>query len=224
MTKIIALDLSKRSTGWAVWDSDSADYISKAAALEDEYGAIPGDFYPDPDGEDPWDEIWRLKRRAMPRYGSVELGSEYTNDGQTFVKLHSTLNDIRTTVCRFDALYFEEPINPAQLTGHTNIDTLRVLSGLAAHALSFSYALGIRAQAVNITSWRRFFVGKMPRGTKTKEWKDYAIERCQQYGWKPRTNDEADALGILDYACDLQGITPPWRVDETLRAPLGVRT
>lgn len=183
MTKILSLDLSKRSTGWAIW-------------------------------QEGWD---------MPRYGSVQLGSEYTCDGRTYVKLHQVLSDLRMTVSKFEAIYFEEPINPAQLTGHTNIDTLRVLSGLAAHTLSFSYALSIRAQAVNITSWRRFFVGKMPRGTKTKEWKDYAIERCHQYGWKPRTNDEADALGILDYACDLQGVTPPWRVDETLRAPLGVR-
>lgn len=183
MTKILALDLSKRCSGWAIW-------------------------------QEGWD---------MPRYGSVQLGSEYTCDGRTYVKLHQVLSDLRMTVSKFEAIYFEEPINPAQLTGHTNIDTLRVLSGLAAHTLSFSYALSIRAQAVNITSWRRFFVGKMPRGTKTKEWKDYAIERCQQYGWKPRTNDEGDALGILDYACDLQGVTPPWRVDETLRAPLGVR-
>lgn len=183
MAKIIALDLSKRSTGWAVW-------------------------------QDGWD---------MPRYGSVQLGSEFTGDGQTYVKLHHVLRDLRMTICKFETLYFEEPINPAQLTGHTNIDTLRVLSGLAAHALSYSYAMGVTAQAVNIMAWRKFFVGKMPRGTKSRDLKDYTIERCQQYGWKPRTNDEADALGILDYAIDMQGIRPPWREDETLRAPLGMR-
>lgn len=183
MTAIIALDLSKRSTGWAIW-------------------------------QDGWD---------APRYGSVQLGSEFTTDGQTYVKLHQVLSDLRMAVSKFETLYFEDPINPTALGGHTNIDTLRVLSGLAAHALSYGHAMSIRAQSVNITSWRRFFIGKMPRGTKSKEWKDYADERARQYGWKPRTNDESDALGILDYACELQGVTPPWRADEVLRKPLGVK-
>lgn len=223
MTKIIALDLSKRSTGWAVWDSDWAKYTSKAAALEDEYGAISGDFHPDADGEDPWNEIWRLRRRAMPRYGSLNLGSDSKNEGPTFVNLHIALSDIRRTVCRFETLYFEDPINPTKLRGRTNINTIRVLSGLAAHALSFSSAMEVRVQAINVTSWRKFFIGRMPRGAKTKQLKDYTFERCYQYGWRPRTDDEADALGILDYACDLQGVIPPWRADETLRPALGVR-
>ncbi|MBK6800341.1 MAG: hypothetical protein IPG83_02320 [Novosphingobium sp.] len=182
MTKIIALDLSKRSTGWAIWEAG-----------------------------------W-----ANPRYGSVQLGSEYTTDGGCYVKLHSVLRDLRTTLCRFESIYYEDPINAMALTGHTNADTLRVLSGLAAHACSFGHAMGIRVQAVNITSWRRHFVGKMPRGTKTKDWKDYAGERCRQYGWKPKNSDEADALGILDYAVSLEGKTPPWISNETLRAPLGM--
>jgi hypothetical protein len=58
-----------------------------------------------------------------------------------------------------------------------------VLSGLCAHAESFGYAVGLRSvQAVNVTSWRRHFIGKMPRGTKTKQLKDYVIERCRSYG------------------------------------------
>lgn len=157
---------------------------------------------------------------ASPRYGSVMLGSEYTSPGQTFCRLHQTLSDLRM-VCRFERIFFEEAINPAALSGHTNIDTLRLLSGLAAHVESFAYATGCRVQAVNISTWRRHFVGKMPRGTKSKDWKYYAIERCRHYGWKPQNSDEADALGVLDYACDAVGFVPAWRVDEVLRAPIG---
>lgn len=182
LVTFLALDLSKRSTGWAVW-------------------------------QDGWD---------MPRYGHWQLGSEYTSDGQTFAKLHSNLADLRKLV-RFQFLYFEEPINPQSLSGNTNIDTLRVLAGLAAHAESYAFAAGLRlVKRVNISTWRRHFVGKMPRGTKTKQWKDYAIERCRQYGFTPRRDDEADALGLLDYAIDLHGITPPWRDGEVLRRPLGM--
>lgn len=177
---ILALDLSKRSTGWALWQ--------------------PG-----------WDN---------PRYGHAQLGSEYTSEGKTYCKLHQLLSDLRV-ICPFETIYFEEAINPAALTGHTNIETLRVLSGLCAHAQSFGEAMGCRIiMSVNISSWRKFFVGKMPRGTKSKQWKDYAEERCRHYGWKPRVSDEADALGVLDYACELQGIIPPWRTDEVLRPML----
>lgn len=180
---IIALDLSKRSTGWAIWQ--------------------PG-----------WD---------APRYGAAQLGSEFTSDGQTYVKLHQILSDLRMTICKFDVIYFEEPLNPNVMQGSTNIDTLRVLSGLAAHTMSYGYAMRCRTKPVNIATWRKFFVGKMPRGTKSKDWKDYADERCRQYGWKPTKSDEADALGILDYACELEGIMPPWRENEVLRQPLGAR-
>ncbi len=157
---------------------------------------------------------------ASPRYGSVMLGSEFTSAGQVYGKLHQTLSDLRM-VCRFERIFYEEAINPAALSGHTNIDTLRLLSGLAAHVESFAYATGCRVQAVNITTWRRHFIGKMARGTKSKDLKDYARERCRQYGWKPQTSDEADALGILDYACDAVGMVPAWRDGEVLRQPLG---
>ena len=182
MTSILSLDLSKRSTGWAIWQSG-----------------------------------W-----SAPRFGSVQLGSEYTSDGGCYVKLHHVLRDLRVAVSRFESIYYEEPINAAALTGHTNADTLRVLSGLAAHTCSFGHAMGLRVQAVNIASWRRHFVGKMPLGTKTKDWKAYADERCRQYGWKPQNSDEADALGILDYAVSLEGVRAPWSENETLRAPLEV--
>ena len=177
---ILALDLSKRSTGWAML----------------------------PEGAD------------TPRFGSVTLGSEFTSPGQTYCRLHQMLSDLRA-VCRFTRIYYEEAINPAALSGHTNIDTLRLLSGLCAHVESFGNAMGCRVEAVNVTTWRRHYLGRMPRGSKTKDLKDYAIERARQYGWKPQNSDEADALGILDWACEARGIVPAWRADEVLRQPLG---
>lgn len=179
---IIALDLSKRSTGWAAWQSG-------------------------------WD---------APRHGSVQLGSEYTSDGKTCIKLHQVLSDLRRTICRFDSLYFEKPLTQMQRGGMSNASN-DIQVKLVGHAESFGEAMGLRIiMGIDIASWRKFFVGRMPRGTKSKDWKDYAEERCRQYGWKPRKNDEADALGLLDYACELQGIIPPWRECEVLRAPLGI--
>lgn len=159
---------------------------------------------------------------ASPNLGHWTLGSAFTSNGGTYAKLHERLFELRQ-VMKFEAIYFEEPLRPEQLQGHTNIDTLRVLTGLAAHAESFGHALGCRiVMPVNISSWRRFFIGSMPRGTKTKQWKEYCIERCRQYGWRPQNSDEADAAGLLDYSLSLQGIIPPWRADEVLRPALGM--
>lgn len=183
MMDIIALDLSKRSTGFAVWTGGS----------------------------------------ERPRFGHWQLGSEWTSDGQTYAKLHQNLSDLRM-IARFDALYYEEPLNPAVLQGHTNIDTLRVLTGLAAHAESFGYAVGLRiVKSVNISSWRGSFIGRQKRGTKRQTLKDLTIERCRQLGLNPTTEDAADAIGLLDYAIELNGIVPPWRREEVLRPALGMQ-
>lgn len=178
---IIALDLSKRSTGWAVW----------------------------------------MPEMPKPIYGTWALGSEFTSDGRTYAKLLENLSDQRK-LTRFEAAFYEQPLRAEVLQGFTNIDTLRILSGLAAVTEYFAYGVGLRCcQAVPLGSWRKHFIGKMPRGTKSKEWKDYAKERCAQYGWTVKTDDEADALGLLDYGCEVRGIVPPWRKDEVLRQPLG---
>lgn len=179
----LALDLSKRRTGFAAWQR--------------------GD--------------------ARPVYGHWVLGSEYASQGETFARLHEKMAELRGVV-KFQNIYLEQPIHPASLTGQTNIDTLRVLSGLAAHVHSFAAAVGIRQIVeVNIATWRRHFLGKMPRATKTAQLKRMALERCRQIGFTPRFDDEAEAIGILDFALDFhEHVTPPWRAQEVLRPALGV--
>lgn len=178
---ILALDLSKRSTGWAVW----------------------------PAGSD------------KPRYGHWVLGSEFTSDGRTYCKLHQNLADLHQVV-PFEHIYYEEPLRPEMMQGNTNIVTLRVLTGLAAHACSFAEAYSLRTvKAVNISTWRADFIGRQKRGTKRETLKSLTMERCRQLGFAPRRDDEADALGILDYACTASGVIPPWRANEVLRPPLG---
>lgn len=179
--RVLALDLSKRSAGWAMW-------------------AV---------GEE------------RPASGAWELGSEYTSRPETFVRLHQRMSE-QTAFGLPDAVFYEEPIQAVQLQGHTNIETLKLVAGLAAHAESWAEAMGCRIiRGVNLATWRRHFLGKMPRATKTAELKGYAVERCRQLGFRPRVHDEAEALGILDYACETLSILPPWRANEVLRPPLG---
>lgn len=169
--RVIFLDLSKRSAGFACWG--------------------PGD--------------------ARPVSGAWVLGSEFTSEGLTYCKLHENLSGLHM-LGQIEAIFWEEPLDARTLSGHTNIDSVRVLGGLAAHAASWGEAMGCRIiRSVNMTAWRRHFLGSMPRGTKSVDLKARAVERCRQLGFKPQTHDEAEAIGGLDYACDQLSLTPPWR-------------
>jgi hypothetical protein len=166
---------------------------------------------------------WALWRPGMTRaiVGHWVLGSEIATPGQTFLKLQRCLADLHQ-VEGFERIYLEKPLNPAILSGHTNIDTLRILSGIAAHVHSFACARRLpQPREVDINSWRRDFIGPQKRGTKRATLKSLTMERCRQLGFEPRYDDEADAIGLLDYALELNRIVPPWRAGEVLRPALG---
>lgn len=181
MSTILALDMSKRSTGYATFEVGS----------------------------------------DVAFYGTWKLGSEFTPDGGTYCKLHQEMSDLNS-LGKIEYIFFEDPLNATVLHGQTNIDTLRVLNGLAAHAESWGEAMGCRMiQRVNMTTWRKNFLGTVKRGTKRATLKQLSMERCNQLGWHPKNDDEADALGVLDWACVALKIMPPWRKNEVLRPPLG---
>lgn len=153
--------------------------------------------------------------------GTWELGSEFTSKGQTFAKLHQCMSDLYA-VAPFDRIYYELPLNLGPAAGNTSRDTLDVLIGLAMHAESFAYVKGCFIQGINMSSWRAHFLGRMKRATSSADLKSYAMSRCRQLGFRPTKHDQAEAIGILDYACELNKIMPPWRKDEVLRPVLGL--
>lgn len=178
--RIVGLDLSKTSTGYAMWGPGDPDVIS----------------------------------------GRFVLGSEFTTEGGVFCNLHEKLtwlNDQR----EIDAIFMEDTLNVGSLSGHTNITTLKILSGLNAHAKSWGVDMGCRiVREVHQATWRKEFLGRVPRQTRSATLKDMARQRCHQLGFKPYFDDEAEAIGILTYACLSVQITPFWLKDEVLRAEL----
>jgi hypothetical protein len=74
--------------------------------------------------------------------------------------------------------------------------------------------------AVNVATWRRHFIGPMPRGTKSPDLKAMTMKRARELGFSPVGYDEADAIGILDHQLHLDGITPPWRMANVLQRQL----
>lgn len=178
--RILALDLSKRSTGWA------------CASVDD----------------------------AKPSYGHWVLGSEYTSNGRVFLKLHQNMSELNT-LGRIDAVFYEDAINILPGAQFTNVHAIKLASGLIAHADSWGDAMGCRiVRAVNLATWRRSFFGNIGRKHGRSDLKQYSIDRAKQLGFSTRNDDEADAIGILDYAIESLGHVPVWRANEVLRPPL----
>lgn len=178
--RILALDPSKRATGWACYE--------------------PG-----------WETA---------RFGTWDrLGSEFTSRGDLFYALYKALYDHRLIV-GIDKIFAEEPVNLIPGGVATTAENVWIAVGMAATIELFAASFGVRLQWVHQAKWRRHFLGRMGR-QKSKDLKDYALERARQLGFRPRRHDEADALGVLDYAMDFERLDAPWRTDEVLRQPLG---
>jgi hypothetical protein len=178
--RVLGLDLSKRSCGWAVWG---------------------------PADERAYSGVW-------------ELGSAFTSRGRVYAKLHQQMTDLHRTGA-IDCIFYEEALNPAALHGHTNIDSLRVLNGLVAHAESWGEAMGCRMiHAVHQATWRRFFLGKLPPQMRSADLKEMAMKQARRLGFHPNKHDQAEAIGIMDFGCEQMNLSPPWRQQPGLLSPL----
>jgi hypothetical protein len=164
---------------------------------------------------------WDTQTEIDPVYGSEVLGSEYTENGMVFAKLHALLSDIEESG-EIDAIFYEDAINILPGAKNTNVHAIKLSAGLIAHVESWGYQRGVGiVHAVNMKSWRRTYFGGVSNKIGRAELKEMSIERGKLFGWKPRNDDEADALGVLDYATSYMGIQPFWRLRETLQPPLG---
>ena len=103
-----------------------------------------------------------------------------------------------------EMVVFEAPwIGP-----NTHQDTARKLLCLAGMTELVCRRAGLRYREANNASVRKHFIGK-GRGDR-RTLKDMTMRACQQRGWDPENDDEADALALLDYAAHVCRIPVPW--------------
>ena len=176
----LALDLSKKSSGWAFHEEGSAR---------------------------PQHGVW------------TTIASEYTGRGQLYYQLFRELARLRR-VMRFGKIFAEEPVNLIPNSVATTIENIWISVGMGAALELFCYQEGIKLEWVHQARWRREFLGRMPRGTKSVDLKAMAIERCRQLGFSPQRHDDAEALGVLTYGMLREHVPVPWMRDEVLRAAL----
>lgn len=100
----------------------------------------------------------------------------------------------------------------AQTTFVTSPKTQKTLIGFMGVAELAAEILEIEPHSIHNASWRRFWLGSQPRGTKRERWKELAVQKASRLGWDPKGDDEADAIGQLHWllTCKL-GIKPQWQ-------------
>lgn len=160
---VLALDIAKHRTGWAVGG--------------------PG-----------WER---------PKWKHYSLAGDWDrHEGQ---RLHQWRTFLETKIDEFKVTYIamERPFIDLKAFDYNGTCPILQMHGIL---LELAHARGIRAGAVSIASWRSHFLGtsKAPAGLaaaqRTSALKDMAMRRCAERGWLPEYHDEAEALGILDFA------------------------
>lgn len=112
------------------------------------------------------------------------------------------------TMVRFipETVVFEAP----WIGNNTSQDTARKLMGLACVTEMVCYRRDPRPRCfeANNATVRKWWLGK-GRGDR-KELKRLSIEACRLRGWTPEDDNEADALGLLAFACHRRQLDVPW--------------
>ncbi|MCT4654255.1 MAG: hypothetical protein N4A65_00435 [Cohaesibacter sp.] len=98
----------------------------------------------------------------------------------------------------------ESPILPS---GVTQIKTLLKLYALNVNTHDIVKALGCSLEEVPVQTWRKhFLLGRTPpkehrvKGKQSNWYKKAVKQRCQDLGWQIKDDNQADALGLLDYS------------------------
>lgn len=182
-TSFLALDPSKRSTGWAAYQLGG----DKA-----QLGV--------------WDRV----------------ASEATSRGGLYYQFFRELARLRQ-VFPFTRIYAEEPVNLIPGSVQTQAENIWISVGMGATLELFCEQEGISLHWAHQARWRREFIGKMKRGTKSVDLKQYAIDRCKELGHTPRKSDDAEAFGVLTYGMMLDRVTPPWIATEVLQPMVAAR-
>lgn len=160
---VLALDLAKNRTGWAVG-----------------YPGMP-----------------------RPSWGVFQLAGEWErHEGK---RLNEWRRFLEKKIGEHAVTYIamERPFIDLKAFDYNGTVPIMQMQGIA---LELAESRSLKSGAVSIQSWRSHYLGltAAPKHLAQKErtpWlKDAAMKRCAERGWLPEYHDEAEALGIMDFA------------------------
>lgn len=94
-----------------------------------------------------------------------------------------------------DIIVYESTAVPSFMGGKTNVNTTKLLMGLAEHLEEWAHNK-IELREATTSQVRCHFIG---RNMKSAIAKPMTLERCHELGWMCETHDESDAAALWDY-------------------------
>lgn len=154
-----------------------------------------------------WDEGEPLVSGAWP------LSDGIATRANAFLAIHRKIAAFHKEK-PIDWLVYETP----ELMRKDKVDKLIGLYGLVAHIESICKIKLIAVSPVRSRKWRTCFFDHDYNGAGTEKFKAMAIHRAKEFGFDPEVDDEAEAIGIMDWALHDRGFTPQWRIDNPFPA------
>jgi Holliday junction resolvasome RuvABC endonuclease subunit len=144
--------------------------------------------------------VWRPGQGSGPYHGLLRMPKGTIDLGYFVERFREQVADL-IKVYQPELVAFELPFIGANISQ----DSARKLMGLATFCEWICYRLRIECVEVNNSTWRKHFLSGLSRpkvgakGEQRQQLKDLSIQACRLRGWAPIQDDDADALGILDY-------------------------
>lgn len=138
--------------------------------------------------------------------GTAEFkNSRWEGGGMRFLNFCHWLMRVKSTGGALDAVYFEE------VRRHLGVDAAHAYGGFMAHLTAWCERYEIPYQGIPVSTIKKHITGK---GNANKA---AVIEAVRKLGFEPADDNEADALGLLDYVLnrdlpsheDVRGILKP---------------
>ena len=136
------------------------------------------------------------KPGEAPVFGSHRYARPGAPRAMAYRSFRVWLDDF-THYNKIDLIVYESPAVPSIMAGRTNIDTIRLLMGLAEHLEEWCHN-HIELREASVSQVRAHFIG---RNLRSKIAKPMTVERCRELSWMVKTTDEADACALWDYQC-----------------------
>jgi crossover junction endodeoxyribonuclease RuvC len=117
-----------------------------------------------------------------PLYGTLNLSpGRFSGGGMRFVRFQNELEVLLDGVGR---VAFEE------VRRHRGVDAAHIYGGLMATLTATCERMSIPYEGIPVGTWKRAFTGK---GNASKQ---DVVDEAARRGYNPKTEDEADALGV----------------------------
>jgi hypothetical protein len=135
------------------------------------------------------------KPGTVPKFGNKRWMKPGGSRASAYRELRGWL-DAFTHNEKIDLIVYESA-NVQFMAGKTNIDTIKLLIGLAENLEEWCHD-HIELREASVSQVRSHFLGQNLKAVVAKP---ATVSRCHELGWNVTTHDEGDACALWDYQC-----------------------